>query len=111
MLSGLALIAYSNSFRAELAFDNQPAIQNDPRIRALTRQNLDLIWSRSYWFDNASPGLYRPLTTLSYLVNYVVFGNGERPAGYHWINFMIHTINAGARGIMGGASSAHGVSD
>ena len=90
----LALIAYSNSFRAELAFDNQAAIQSDPRIRALTRQNLDLIWSRGYWFDNAGPGLYRPLTTLSYLVNYVVFGNGERPAGYHWINFMIHTVNA-----------------
>jgi tetratricopeptide (TPR) repeat protein len=38
-------------------------------------------------------GLYRPLTTFSYLLNYAVFGNGPHPAGYHWVNFALHAVN------------------
>jgi tetratricopeptide (TPR) repeat protein len=37
--------------------------------------------------------LYRPLTTLSYLVNRAVFGDGESPGGYHWANFVLHGLN------------------
>src|SRR5205807_9565903 len=33
------------------------------------------------------------LTTLSYLFNYAILGNGDRPAGYHWINFALHAAN------------------
>jgi hypothetical protein len=37
--------------------------------------------------------LYRPLTTLSYLLNYSVFRNGAHPTGYHWVNFALHGLN------------------
>ena len=89
----LALAAYSNSFRGELAYDSQVIVQDDPRLRAASPGNLGLIWSRGYWFDNNDPTLYRPLTTLSYLFNYSILGNGARPAGYHWINFILHAID------------------
>ena len=36
---------------------------------------------------------YRPLTTLSYLLNYAVLGNCPHPAGYHWVNFALHAVN------------------
>ncbi len=92
-LWALVLAAYSNSFDAGLIFDNAAAISQDPRIRAVTPQNLCLIATQEYWYTNPTSGLYRPFTTLSYLVNYAVLGNGTRPAGYHWINLAIHVVN------------------
>jgi tetratricopeptide (TPR) repeat protein len=88
------LLAYSNSFKGDLSFDSATVVRDDPRIRTVAPQNLYAIWSTGYWFDNQDPSLYRPLTTLSYMVNYAVLGGGPRPAGYHWINFLLHCINA-----------------
>ncbi|HEV2446530.1 MAG TPA: hypothetical protein VGS58_11430, partial [Candidatus Sulfopaludibacter sp.] len=89
----LALAAYSNSFGGELAFDSKVVIGDDPRIRAATSKNVDEIWSKGYWYNNADTSLYRPLTTLTCLLNYSILGNGARPAGYHWINFLLHSAN------------------
>jgi hypothetical protein len=82
-LWALVLAAYSNSFQAGLVFDNAAVISQDSRIRAVTPQNLRLILTGQYWHDSTTSGLYRPLTTFSYLLNYAVFGNGTHPAGYH----------------------------
>lgn len=88
-----ALAAYSNSFRTGLPFDNAWVIQQDSRIQAATTENLSLIFTEDYSYKNSSSGLYRPLTTLSYLVNYSILGNGANPAPYHWVNFALHAIN------------------
>jgi tetratricopeptide (TPR) repeat protein len=88
-----ALAAYSNSFRTGLPFDNDWVIQQDSRIQAATSENLRLIFTEDYSYKNSSSGLYRPLTTLSYLVNYAVLGNGSNPPAYHWVNFALHAIN------------------
>jgi tetratricopeptide (TPR) repeat protein len=93
MLWTLALAAYSNSFQAGMVFDNAVVIAKDPRIRAATAQNVELIVTSEYWHTNVASGLYRPLTTLSYLLNYAGFGNQLRPAGYHWVNFSLHGAN------------------
>jgi tetratricopeptide (TPR) repeat protein len=89
----LTLLTYSNSFRAGLTLDNQVVLTQDPRIRAWNAQNLRLIFTENYWWPYAASDLYRPLTTLSYLFNYAVLGNGERVAGYHWVNFFLHWAN------------------
>lgn len=86
-------MAYSNSFGTGLLFDNGPIVQDDPRIREVTPQNIDAIWSKGYWYNNQDPTLYRPLTTFTYLFNYAVLGNANRPTGYHWINLLLHAIN------------------
>jgi len=86
------LLAYSNSFRAGLIFDNAILLQ-DPRIHALTPHNLSLILSGGYWYNRPDTGLYRPLTTLSFLLNYAAFDNGPQPASYHWVNLALHEIN------------------
>jgi hypothetical protein len=92
-LAVLALIAYANSFQAGLIFDNAPAILQDTRVRALTGGNLHLILTEEYWYNTSTTGLYRPLTTFSYLLNYAVLGNGPNPAGYHWVNLLLHGAN------------------
>jgi tetratricopeptide (TPR) repeat protein len=74
-------------------FDNKPAILLDSRVHAATSGNLHLILTEEYWYKTTTTLLYRPLTTLSYLLNYAIFGNGPHPAGYHWVNFALHAVN------------------
>jgi tetratricopeptide (TPR) repeat protein len=92
-LWALVLAAYSNSFQSGMVFDNAVVIALDSRIQAATPQNLWLILTEQYWRGSAANGLYRPLTTFSYLLNYAVFGNGTDPAGYHWVNLALHGVN------------------
>jgi len=90
-LWALLLATYSNSFQAGLVFDNSRAILRDARIRAATPENVRRIFTEGY--SSTTSGLYRPLTTFSYLLNYAVAGNGIRPAGYHWANLTVHAAN------------------
>jgi tetratricopeptide (TPR) repeat protein len=89
----LTLLAFSSSFSTGFALDNQMLLLGDARIRTANAANTALIIQHTYWWPNGESGLYRPLTTLSYLFNYSILGNGDRPAGYHWINFFLHTAN------------------
>src|SRR6516164_8385712 len=92
VLYGIALFAYSNSFHAGFTFDNRILLQ-EKQIYATTLPNVELILGHTYWWPTIETGLYRPLTILSFLFNYAVLGNGERPEGYHWINFVLHAGN------------------
>jgi tetratricopeptide (TPR) repeat protein len=93
VLWAMAVLAYSNSFRAGLIYDNQFVIQQDSRIRQATGENIHLILSKDYWYKTSVSSLYRPLATLSYLFNYAVLKNGAAPAGYHAINLALHLAN------------------
>src|SRR5690242_17220544 len=96
----VALAAYSNSFSGAFVFDNTVILQ-DSRIKAVTPQNIDLILTQEYWYNWALTGLYRPLTTFSYLFNYTILGEGAQSAGYHWVNFWLHAVNIGLVYILG----------
>src|ERR1017187_204677 len=88
-----ALLAYSNSFRGELVMDSRGLILDDSRVHAATSANVRGILTGEYWSTAAAGGLYRPLTKLTYLFNYAILGSGPSPAGYHWVNFLIHGVN------------------
>ena len=92
-LALITLLAFSNSFSAGFTLDNKGLLLEDPRIRQLTPDNIDLILHHTYWWPRGESGLYRPFTTFSYLVNYAILGNADQPAGYHWINFLLHLGN------------------
>ena len=89
----LTLAVYGNSFGAGFTMDNRGLILEDARVRAATAENLSLIFGHTYWWPYGESGLYRPLTTLSYLFNYTILGGGAHPGGYHWVNFLLHTGN------------------
>jgi hypothetical protein len=101
VLWSLALLAYANSFGSGLVFDNYFVIAQDSRIRHATAGNVQLILTQSYWYQTNAATLYRPLTTLSYLFNYAILGNGVAPAGYHWVNFALHAVNIGLAYLLG----------
>src|SRR5262245_32576888 len=93
VLAAVTLLAFSNSFSAGFTLDNKGLILEDPRIREVTAENVGLILHHTYWWPRGEAGLYRPFTTLSYLFNYAILGNADQPAGYHWINLLLHIGN------------------
>lgn len=89
----MALLAYSNSFASALVLDAKVLLAIDERIRALTFGNLRLIFTTNYWWSIIPDWIFRPVTTLSYLFNYAVLGNGTATTGYHVVNFLLHAGN------------------
>jgi tetratricopeptide (TPR) repeat protein len=92
-LCAITLAAYSSSFGMGFALDAPLIILRDTRIRMASVANLSLILRQDYWWPSYVSGLYRPVTTLSLLFNYAILRNGENPAGYHWVNFLLHLGN------------------
>ena len=93
LLWSILFITYSNSLGGALVFDSVRVVSQDTRVRAATARNFNLILNGDYWYQRAPSGLYRPFTTLSYLWNYAILGDGTRPEGYHWVNLVLHAIN------------------
>lgn len=91
----LTMLTYANTFTdTGFVHDNQGIIIQDSRVHAVTSENLRLIFSKDYWsFRGDGSGLYRPVTTLSYLLNYAILGNGTNATGYHLLNWLLHTLN------------------
>ena len=88
----LVLAVYGNGFANGLAGDIRGLLQ-DTRVHEVFAENLGQIFTHTYWWPYGESGLYRPFTTLSYLFNYAVLGNGESAAGYHAINLLLHCAN------------------
>jgi tetratricopeptide (TPR) repeat protein len=90
----LILLCYANAFSAGLTLDSKVVITGDPRIQALDHDHLKLIFTKTYWWPHHEEDLYRPLTTLSYLFNYTILGNGQNVGGYHLVNILVHWANS-----------------
>ena len=94
-LGALILLTFANTLHnTGFALDNKFILLEDPRLRDNKPENIQQIFQQDYWWPKAVSGLYRPLTTLSYMVNYTVFGDKDTATGYHVVNFLIHWVNA-----------------
>jgi tetratricopeptide (TPR) repeat protein len=89
-LAALVTSAYANSFGAGFVFDSRALVLENPVVQHATLANVRFLLTSDYWQPLASDGLYRPLTTLSYLFNYAVLGNAGGPFGYHALNLLLH---------------------
>jgi tetratricopeptide (TPR) repeat protein len=89
---GFTWLAYSNSFHAPFLLDNDGIVLKDTRVHAAAAVGVHRILTGQYW-PTANTGLYRPLDTLSFLLDYAVLGHGPDPYGYHWLNFLLHAVN------------------
>lgn len=92
-LFALTLLAYANSFQAGFPLDNRSLILEDPRLTAPTPSNLKLIFTQDYCYPLVVCGVYRPVTTLTYLFNYAILGSRDHPATYHWVNIALHWLS------------------
>src|SRR5262252_9156909 len=87
------LITYSNSFSGTFEGDSGALVTQDPRVQHASASNFGLIFTQQYWYPTADSSVYRPLVTLSWMLNYICIGNGERAVGYHAINLALHLAN------------------
>ncbi|HEY1341860.1 MAG TPA: tetratricopeptide repeat protein [Bryobacteraceae bacterium] len=88
----ITLAVYANALGCDLALDGPWLVRGDSRIRAVSAENLGLIWSKPYWWPSYADWLYRPVTTTSFLVNYTL-GGGNDAFGYHAVNLALHLAN------------------
>jgi Tfp pilus assembly protein PilF len=77
---------YANSLTNPLLRDDKTAAIDDPRATDPGRWRE--IFTRKYWHGFNDDPIYRPLTTLSLLVNRMVLG--ERSWGYRIVNIVLH---------------------
>jgi protein O-mannosyl-transferase len=109
-LAGLVALAYGNAVPLGLAVDG-PFLLANPRLAAVTADNVELILTRPYWWPSHTDDLYRPLTTLSFLLGP---GGVDRPWLLHLTNVLLHALNVwlafrlGLR-VMGSAARAAAV--
>lgn len=92
-IAALTTLAYANAFQGGFVLDSLQLVVRDARVHAWTPNNLRLIVSHTYWWPLGESGLYRPVTTLSFLFNYAIAGNAEHPFGYHALNLGLHLVN------------------
>jgi tetratricopeptide (TPR) repeat protein len=86
---------YSNSLGAGYTLDSAAILAADPRLESASARNLRDIFTRNYWWPRFESDLYRPLTTLSYLLN-VRLAGGDRAVVWplHAGNLALHAGNA-----------------
>lgn len=95
ILVAITLLTYANTFHdTGFVTDSNFVILQDERVHRASLSNLKAIFSQDYWqVTGGGSGLYRPLTTLSFLLNYAILGNADHAAGYHLFNALVHTTN------------------
>ncbi|CAH1124555.1 unnamed protein product [Ceutorhynchus assimilis] len=86
----LAFVLYCNTLGSEFVYDDRRAILTNPDLQPKTP------WSQllenDYWGtplqDPSSHGSYRPLSVLTFRLNYLA--GGFSPWGYHLVNVVLH---------------------
>jgi protein O-mannosyl-transferase len=81
IIAALILIAYSNTFKAEFHFDDNPAIVENFGIKQINWEN----------FVNSFSGT-RPVISWSLMLNYRL--SGLNVAGWHIFNISVHVCNS-----------------
>jgi Tfp pilus assembly protein PilF len=85
----LAVIVYLNSTDGEFVWDDRMLILEDYAVQ--TASHLDQVFTNDFFFrheNDLSYGYYRPVTTLSYVADYALWG--PRPFGFHVTNIALH---------------------
>ena len=86
----LAAALFCNTLPGDFVFDDVAIIRDNPTIRTLAAPGR--FFTSTYWeATGRNSGLYRPLTMLTYALNYAL--HGLQPAGYHLLNVLLHSIN------------------
>ena len=84
--AGAALLVFAGALANGFAWDDWPAIVNDPRIHdpSYLLQTLQ----QPYWPTTGT--LWRPITTLSYVIDWA-WGGGS-PVAFHLVNWLLHAL-------------------
>lgn len=102
-LALLTLICYSPALRADFTnWDDNSYVYENLLLRNFSISNIITIFSSFHVSGN-----YHPLTLLTYLFEYAIFG--KNPAVYHFVNIIIHIANAVLVWILFGRLAGYGL--
>jgi protein O-mannosyl-transferase len=85
LVAVVAAGVYANSLDGALIYDDTNAIVRNTRVQAL--DPVAIFTQPSWWREGFGRG-WRPVTTLSFAVDYAV--HGLAPRGYHLVNVALH---------------------
>ncbi len=90
LVATLAIAAYSGTLVHGFALDDGPEVVDNAHVRSLA--SVVTVFTASSWAGagDASVPMYRPLTTLSYSLNYAL--GGLDPFGFHLANVLLHAV-------------------
>src|SRR3989344_4792878 len=84
--SATAATLFLSTLSHPFFYDDYYYVEKNPAIRSITA--LPQAFREPFSF--AAPGLYRPLTTVSYAVDFALFG--LQPKGFHATNILLHAL-------------------
>jgi hypothetical protein len=82
---GATLLAYQPVWHAGFIWDDDVYVTGNKLLTAPDGL-------RRIWFSQESPSQYFPLTYTTFRFEHALWG--MRPAGYHWVNLLLHAANA-----------------
>ena len=87
----LAIAVYLPSFNADFTLDDVLIVEENTYVQSLDK--IPDIWTSHYWagkLDASDTGLYRPLTLMTYNLQYVLQGKDAGP--FHVFNILLHAL-------------------
>ena len=87
-LVGVALLPHMPAAFGEFSYDDREFVENNASIRTLS--GALRAFAAPFPVEQPGRGLYRPLTNLSYAVDYLLFG--DRAAGFHCTNLLLYGL-------------------
>jgi tetratricopeptide (TPR) repeat protein len=85
LLVAATLLAYQPAWQAGFIWDDDEYVTDNPLLTAPDGL-------RRIWFSLDSPSQYFPLTYTVFRIERSLWG--LNPAGYHWVNILLHAVNA-----------------
>ena len=85
----VAFLCFANSMLGGFICDDHVLVEENPSIKAIS--NIFGLFLETYWGENNPNGLYRPLTHVSFALNFYI--HGLSPYGYHLVNILFHNTN------------------
>lgn len=96
ILTILILLVYGSMLNAPFVWDDRALVLGDTRIRGLSLDSLISIFTSDFLDTRGDSGIqygyYRPLVSLSYAVDFLLWG--KDPAGFHLTNIFLHAFTS-----------------
>jgi tetratricopeptide (TPR) repeat protein len=92
LIVAASVAPYANAPQGYFIWDDINLIVLDYQIKSW--KFIGKVFTRDFFgfSDNSKKyGYYRPLVTISYMLEWQLWG--KNPAGYHWINILLHSLN------------------
>jgi tetratricopeptide (TPR) repeat protein len=86
----LAIAVSASTIPGDFVFDDEVVVRDDQRLRDF---DLRRIFAENYWGRARSSPNYRPLTLLTFALNYKICG---RPWAFHAVNVLLHAAAVAA---------------